>query len=133
MSSIFKVLFLFWFVVISLLSSSYETDVRVELIAYDVWAAEDYKTGLLSVGVDIINRYYLEKQQISLPIVQISTIRQKIRNEDKWEISTYRNMIYIFHEWSKYYVGLYPPYGKTRKIEKYQSINFDEFPKYIFW
>ena len=28
-------------------------DVRVELLADDVWAAEDDKTGFLSVGVDI--------------------------------------------------------------------------------
>ena len=37
----------------SLLSSWDGIDVGVELLAYDVWEAEDDKTGFLSVGVDI--------------------------------------------------------------------------------
>ena len=32
----------------------------------------------------------------------------------------------IFDKWSKYYVWLYPSYGITQKIEKYQTFNFDE-------
>ena len=31
-------------------------DVHVKLLVYDVWAAEDDKTGLLSVGVDCFGR-----------------------------------------------------------------------------
>ena len=34
-------------------------DVGVELLADDVWAAEDDKTGFLSVGVDIFDQLYL--------------------------------------------------------------------------
>ena len=52
MSSIFEVLFLFWFVLMYLLSSWDDMDVRIELLADDVWATEDYITGSLSVGVD---------------------------------------------------------------------------------
>ena len=52
MSSVFEVLFLFWLVVISLLSSLYEIDIRVELIADDIWEYENDKTGLFGVGVD---------------------------------------------------------------------------------
>ena len=33
-------------------------DVRVELLADDVWAPEDDKTGFLSGGVDILDRLY---------------------------------------------------------------------------
>ena len=35
-----------------LLSSRGKINVFVELLAYDVWEAEDDKTGFLSVGVD---------------------------------------------------------------------------------
>ena len=35
-----------------LLSGIYEIDIRVELLADDVWKSEDNKTGLLSVGMD---------------------------------------------------------------------------------
>ena len=59
MSSVFDVLFLFWFVVISLFSSWDEMDVPVKLLAYAVWAAEDDKTGFLSVGVDFFGQLYL--------------------------------------------------------------------------
>ena len=67
-------------------------DVRVKLLADDVWASEDDKTGFLSVGVDSFNRIYLGKRPISLPMVQISTKNENMRTEDKWEISTNRNM-----------------------------------------
>ena len=59
MSSIFEVLFLFWFVVMSLLSRLDEMDVPVKLLADDAWAAEDDKTGFLNVGVDCFGRLYL--------------------------------------------------------------------------
>ena len=65
----------------SLLSSWYEMDVHFELLVDDVWAAEDDRTSLLSVGVDIFDRLYLKERPISLPMVQISTIKQKY---DKW-------------------------------------------------
>ena len=53
--------------VISLLSSWDEMDVCVELLADDLWAAEDYKTVLLSVGVDGFNRLSLENDQFPCP------------------------------------------------------------------
>ena len=56
-------------------------DVAVRLIADDEWAAEDDKTVFLSVGVDIFDRLYLKERPISLPMVQISTIKLKY---DKW-------------------------------------------------
>ena len=74
-------LFLFWFVVMSLLSSWYEMDVCVELLAEGIWAAEYDKTGFLSVGVDSFDWLYLEKRPISFPMVQIST---KKRKYEKW-------------------------------------------------
>ena len=67
MSSVFEVLLLLWFVVMSLSSSWDEMDVGVELLADDVWSAEDDKTGFLSVGVDIFDWLYLLEQPISLP------------------------------------------------------------------
>ena len=81
MSYVFEALFLFWFVVMSLLSSLDEMDIRVELLADDVWAAEDDKTGLLSVEVDSFESIIFENRPISLPIVKISTLNWKY---DKW-------------------------------------------------
>ena len=65
----------------SLLSSWYEMDVPVELLAYNVWSAEDDKTGFLCVGVDILDQLYLNERPIPLPMVPMSTIKEKY---DKW-------------------------------------------------
>ena len=59
MSSAFEFLFLFWFVVMSLLSSWDEMGVPVKLLADYAWSAEDDKTGFLNVGVDISGQLYL--------------------------------------------------------------------------
>ena len=56
-------------------------DVCVELLADDLWAAADDKTGFLRVGVDIFDRLYFKERPISLPMVQISTIKRKY---EKW-------------------------------------------------
>ena len=58
MSSVCEVLFLFWFVVMSLLSRWDDMDGGIELLADVVWADEDDKTGSLSVGVDIFDWLY---------------------------------------------------------------------------
>ena len=58
MSSVFEVLFLFWFVVMYLLSSWDEMDVCVKLLADDVWATEDDKTDFLSDGVDSFDQFF---------------------------------------------------------------------------
>ena len=57
----------------SLLSSWDEIYFCVKLLADDVWAAEDDKTGFLIVGMDIFDRLYLKKRPISLPMVPMST------------------------------------------------------------
>ena len=56
-------------------------DVPVELLAYNVWAAEDDKTGFLIFGVDSFDRLFLKKRPISLPMVPMCTIKRKY---DKW-------------------------------------------------
>ena len=101
-------------------------DLLIKLLAYNEWAAEDDKTGFLSVGVDIFDGLYLKERPIYLPMVTMSTKTENMRNEDNRENSINRNM-WFFDEWSRYYVWLYPPYGKTRNIEKCQSIIFYEF------
>ena len=67
MLSIFELLLLFWLVVMSLLTSWDEMDVCVELLADDVWAAADDKTGFLSVKVDSFDQLFLEKDQFPCP------------------------------------------------------------------
>ena len=47
----------------------------VKLLADDVWAAEEDKTGFLSVGVDILDQFYLKEIPISLPMVTMITIK----------------------------------------------------------
>ena len=59
MSSVFEGFLLFWFVVMSLLSSWDEMSVCVKLLADDVLEAEDDKIRFLSVGVDIFDRLFL--------------------------------------------------------------------------
>ena len=49
---VFEVLFLFLLVIMCLLSSLDNIDVRVEILADDAQEAEDDKTGFFSVGVD---------------------------------------------------------------------------------
>ena len=63
----------------SLLSGWDNINVRVELLADDVWTAEDDKTDFFEV--DISDQLFLKKQPIPLPMLQISTIKQKY---DKW-------------------------------------------------
>ena len=38
--------------------------VCVKLIADDVWAAEEYKTGFLSVGADLFDQLYLNRNNL---------------------------------------------------------------------
>ena len=68
-SSVFEVFFFFWFVVMFLLSSWDDIDARFKLLADDVWAAEDDKTGFLSVGVESFDQIYLKKLPISLTMI----------------------------------------------------------------
>ena len=75
-------LFLFWLVVIYLSSSLYEIDVRVELLADDLWEANDDKPGFLIVGLDSFDQLFLHKLPMSLPMVENSNKNQKY---DKWE------------------------------------------------
>ena len=71
-------LFFFWLVRIYLLSSWDEMDVGGKLLADDIWGAEDNKKGFLSVGVDILIEYiFVRLRKISLPMVSMSTIKQK--------------------------------------------------------
>ena len=79
-------------------------DVRVKLLADGVWAAEDDITASLSVEVNSFDQLYLKEWPISLPMVQIGTIKGKMRNEDNWENSTNWDMRF-FDEWSIYIVG----------------------------
>ena len=74
-------LLLFWFVVISLLSSWDDKDVRIEFLADDVWTAEYDKTCFLSVRVDNFDSLYFQERPIILTMVPTSTIKRNIINE----------------------------------------------------
>ena len=119
MSSIFEVLFLFWFVVMSVLSSWGEMDVRVELLVNDVWAAGDDITDFLSVGVNSLIYYIWKNDQFPCPWCKLVPKNENTRKEDKWESSTNGNMRF-FYELSRIYVWLYPP---IEKIEKSKNVN----------
>ena len=53
----------------------------MELLADDVWEADDDKPSFLSVGVDSFDQLYLYKQPISLPMVENSNKNQEY---DQW-------------------------------------------------
>ena len=61
----------------SLLSSRDEMDVRVELLADDVWSSENDKIGFLSVEIDSFDQLYLKERPISFPMLPMGTIKQK--------------------------------------------------------
>ena len=86
----------------------------------------------MSVGVDIFDQLYLENGQFTCPWCKLVLQNENMRNEDKWEISTNRNMRF-FYEWSKYIFWFNPTYEKDRKIEECQTVNFDESSKYIYF
>ena len=75
-SSVFEMSDVFGIEVLSFFSSWYDIIVRVELVVYYVWCAEDDNTGFLSVGVDIFDRLYLKELPISLPVVPMISIKQ---------------------------------------------------------
>ena len=66
---------MFLIAVLSLFSSWYDIIVRVELVVYDVWFAEDDKTGFLSVGLNLFDQLYLKERPISLTVVPMSNIK----------------------------------------------------------
>ena len=72
MSSIFEMLFLFWLVVMCLLSSLDDIYACVKLVADNVWEAEYDKTGCLGFRVDSFDRLFLQKRPILLPMGQNS-------------------------------------------------------------
>ena len=78
--------------------------------------SEEDKTGFLTVGVDIFDRLYLKEQPIFFPMVKISTIKRRYKNEDKWENSTKTEIWDVFYEWSKFYVWLSPPLEKSKNV-----------------
>ena len=55
-------------------------DVCVVLVAYDVGAAEDDKTGLLSVEVDSFDQLYMKEQPISLPICRVRAVTNPLQS-----------------------------------------------------
>ena len=132
MSSVFEMSDVFWIAVLSLCSILYDIIVRVEVIVYDVWCAEDDNTGFLSVGVNIFDRLYLKERPISLPMVPMSTIKKYMINEIMWEKLTKIEVCENLMNNRNIVFGLSPPYGKSRKIEKCQIICFDECWKYFF-
>ena len=83
---------LFWIALLSSFSSWDEMIVHVKLLLYDVWAAEEDKTGFLSVRVDIFDQLYLKERPISLPMVTVSTIKQIY---DKWDYVRKLNKIKV--------------------------------------
>ena len=91
-SSVFEVSLFFLISVLSSISRWDDMKFRVKLLADDVWAIEEDKTGFLRVGVDIFDQLYLKELPISLPMVTTSTIK---RIYDKWDYVRKLNKIEI--------------------------------------
>ena len=86
-------MFLFLWVVMSLLSSLYDIYARVKLLADETWEAEYDKTDFFSVGVDSFDWLFLWNDQFPCPWCKIVLKIENVINEDKWKISTHRKMI----------------------------------------
>ena len=99
-------------------------DVPVELLAYNVWAAEDDITGFLIVWGDIFDQLYLKDRPISLPMVPTEYFKMKI-----WEMriieKTYQIEIWFFKWMIKIFFWVIPPI-KTKKIVMGKSFNLDD-------
>ena len=80
----------------SLLSSWYEMDFPVELLAYDLWAAENDKTGLLNVGVDSFGKKHIKDDQYPWPWCQLVLKQKNTVNEDNWESWTNEKMRFFW-------------------------------------
>ena len=67
----------------SLLSSLVDIYVRVELLADDLLAVEDNKTGFLSFGVDNFDQLFLKNDQFPCPWCKLVLKIENMINEDK--------------------------------------------------
>ena len=77
--------------------------VPIELLADDTWAAEDDKTGFLSVGGDSLIDYIFKDDQYPWPWCKLLLKNKNMINEDKWESSTNKKIAFIFDEWSNFF------------------------------
>ena len=77
-------MFLLWLVVLSLLLSLDEIDVRFDLLADNIWEAEDYKTGFLNVGVGGLDQIFFLNDQFPCPWCKIVLKIENMINEDTW-------------------------------------------------
>ena len=80
----------------SLLSSRDKIDVRVELLADDVWETDYDKTCFLSVGVNSSDQLFLKNGQFPCPWWKLVLKIKNMINEDKWESWTNQKMRFLF-------------------------------------
>ena len=83
-------------------------DVRVKLLSDDVWSGEDDKTGFLSVGVDFSIDYFWKNDRFTFPWCKLVLKNENMRNEDKCESSTNRNMRFLMKDQNIMF-GYIPP------------------------
>ena len=80
----------------------------------------------MSVGVENFDWLYLKEQPISLPMVKMSTIKWMY---DKWyyvrKLKKSKYVKFLMNSQNIIF-GLSLPYANTRKIEKCQTIYFDD-------
>ena len=93
----------------SLLWSWDEMNVRVKLLADNVWVAEVDKTFFLSVGANISESIILVRTINFLAYGANEYYKTKIREMRIIEKTHQIEIWDMFNEWSKYYVWLHPP------------------------
>ena len=97
-SSVFEMSGVFWIAVLSLFSSWDDIIVCVKLVVYDVWFAEDDNTGVLSVGVGMIDRLFFKNDQYPCPWWQWVLLTKYMVNIIMWGKSTKTEVCEIFDE-----------------------------------
>ena len=92
MSYVFDMLFLFWLIVLCLLSSLDKIDVRLELLADDVWEAEDDKTVSWVLEWIVFINHFCKNDQCTLLWWKIVLKIENMINEDKQKFQQIKNM-----------------------------------------
>ena len=99
-------------------------NVRVKLLADDVWAAEEDKTGFLSVVVDIYDWLYLKEQPIYFPMATMSSINEYMIKEVMWEKSIKSKYVIILMNDQNIMLDYPPPMEKIKHSSKLIDWNF---------
>ena len=119
MSSLFEILFLFWLVVLCLLSSLDKIDFRVNYLQRMYEKLKIIKQVFLVLEWIILIGYFCKNNQFPCPWCKLVLTIENILNVNKWKNSTNQKTIF-YHQMIKMFCLLNP---SLRKILKNRKMN----------